>query len=78
MFNALPILNYKNKSFFKIEDIAEVELIGGCSRIPKIKQIVAEFFKKDPMTTMNLDDAIARGCALQAALLSPTVIMKEV
>lgn len=61
----------------KLDDISEVELIGGCCRIPRIKQTVADFFKRDPKTTMNLDDAAARGCALQAALLSPTVIIKD-
>lgn len=66
-----------NLAQVKIEDIADVELIGGSCRIPRIKQLVAEFFKKEPRTTMNLDDAVARGCALRCATFYPVYQMKE-
>ncbi|KAL3074225.1 hypothetical protein niasHS_015055 [Heterodera schachtii] len=61
----------------KVGDIFDVELVGGSSRIPRIKQIVAEFFKKEPKTTMNQDDALARGCALRSAMLYPAYQVKK-
>ncbi|CAK5015454.1 unnamed protein product [Meloidogyne enterolobii] len=60
-----------------VEDVSDVEIIGGSSRIPRIKQIIGEFFKKEPRTTMNQDDAIARGCALRSAMFYPAYQMKE-
>uniref|UniRef100_A0A914NLM2 Uncharacterized protein n=1 Tax=Meloidogyne incognita TaxID=6306 RepID=A0A914NLM2_MELIC len=60
-----------------VEDVSDVEIVGGSSRIPRIKQIIGEFFKKEPKTTMNQDDAIARGCALRSAMFYPAYQMKE-
>ena len=58
-------------------DIDEVEIFGGSSRIPFVKQIIASFFNREPKTTLNADDVVARGAALQCALLSPTRIIME-
>lgn len=55
----------------KLEDIYSVEIVGGSSRVPAIKQIIEKVFKKVPSTTLNADEAVARGCALQCAILSP-------
>lgn len=43
------------------KDVSEVELIGGSSRIPYVKSIVAHIFNREPKTTMNQDEAVARG-----------------
>lgn len=61
----------------KVQDISEVELIGGSSRIPYIRNIIAHIFNREPMTTMNLDEAVARGAAMQCAILSPSFKTKE-
>lgn len=66
-----------NQSGIQLENINEVELIGGSSRIPYIKFLVGKFFNIEPKTTMNQDEAIVRGAALQCALLSPHIKMKE-
>lgn len=42
-----------------------MEIIGGASRIPAIKERISKFFGKELSTTLNLDEAVARGCALQ-------------
>lgn len=65
------------QSGIKIENIAEVELIGGSSRIPYIKLMITNFFKRDPKTTMNQDEATVRGAALQCAILSPNIKIKD-
>uniref|UniRef100_A0A914YCM4 Uncharacterized protein n=1 Tax=Panagrolaimus superbus TaxID=310955 RepID=A0A914YCM4_9BILA len=51
----------------------EVELVGGSSRVPLIRNIVEKHFGHEAKTTMNQDEAIARGTALMAGLLSPRV-----
>ncbi|CAF1388679.1 unnamed protein product [Adineta ricciae] len=59
------------------EDVESVEIVGGSTRIPAVKQIVQEVFRKSPMTTMNSDESVARGCTLMCAILSPTFKVKE-
>jgi molecular chaperone DnaK (HSP70) len=51
----------------------EVELVGGSSRVPLVRSIVEKHFGHEAKTTMNQDEAIARGTALMAGLLSPRV-----
>lgn len=41
--------------------VDEVEIVGGSSRIPAVKKVISEVFGKDPKTTMNQDEAVARG-----------------
>lgn len=57
----------------KVEDVSAVEIIGGTTRIPAVKEKIARFFAKDVSTTLNADEAVARGCALQVCFLSPSL-----
>lgn len=52
--------------------VHSVEIVGGSSRISAIKRMIKEIFGVEPSTTLNADEAVARGCALQCAILSPT------
>ena len=52
----------------QLDDIYAVEIMGGSSRIPCIKSLVKEVFGKEPSTTLNADEAVARGCALQVSI----------
>ena len=61
----------------KPEDIYSVEIIGGATRIPAIKQLVNTVFNQQPSTTLNADEAVARGCALQCAILSPIFRVRD-
>nr|DAC74176.1 TPA_exp: heat shock protein A4 [Apostichopus japonicus] len=61
----------------KLEDIFSVEIIGGSTRIPAVKEIIKSVFKKELSTTLNQDEAVSRGCALQCAILSPTFRVRE-
>ena len=47
------------------DDIYSVELVGGSSRIPAVKELVKKIFDREASTTLNADEAVARGCALQ-------------
>eukprot|EP00730_Choanoeca_flexa_P017159 TRINITY_DN8224_c0_g1_i2.p1 TRINITY_DN8224_c0_g1~~TRINITY_DN8224_c0_g1_i2.p1 ORF type:complete len:831 (+),score=271.44 TRINITY_DN8224_c0_g1_i2:43-2535(+) len=60
-----------------IADIFSVEVVGGSCRIPAIKRILQEVFGKEPSTTLNCDEAVARGCALMAAMESPTIHVRD-
>jgi len=53
--------------------IDEVVLVGGSTRIPKIQQMVKEFFGKDPHKGVNPDEVVAVGAAVQAGVLSGEV-----
>jgi len=46
-----------------------VEIVGGSSRIPAVKNLIEKVFKIQPSTTLNQDEAVARGCALQVCFL---------
>jgi molecular chaperone DnaK len=52
-----------------IEDIDEVVLVGGSTRIPKVQDMVREFFKKEPNKSVNPDEVVAVGAAIQGGVL---------
>ena len=56
------------------EDIAAVEIVGGSTRVPLVKQAVKQVFGKEPSTTLNADEAVARGCALQVMQLKRLIV----
>ncbi|CAN6331610.1 unnamed protein product [Urochloa humidicola] len=59
------------------ENVHFVEVVGSGSRVPAIIKIITEFFGKEPRRTMNASECVARGCALQCAILSPTFKVRE-
>lgn len=61
----------------KLEDIHSVEIAGGSSRVPAIKRLIEEVFGRGTSTTLNQDESVARGCALQCAMLSPAVRVRD-
>ena len=54
-------------------DIDEVLLVGGSTRIPKIQQIVKEFFGKEPNRSVNPDEVVAIGASIQGGVLAGDV-----
>ncbi|KAG5684109.1 hypothetical protein PVAND_013355 [Polypedilum vanderplanki] len=60
-----------------LEDIHAVEIVGGSSRIPAVKHLIEQIFGKTPSTQLNQDEAVSRGGALQCAVLSPAVRVKD-
>ncbi|CAI8027430.1 Heat shock 70 kDa protein 4 [Geodia barretti] len=72
-----PLEDALAKSGLKVEDIEAVEVVGGSCRVPAIKDIISDVFKRDLSTTLNMDEAVARGCALQCAMLSPTFKVRD-
>ncbi len=60
-------------SGFKIEDIDEVVLVGGQTRMPAIIESVKKLFGKEPNRTINPDEVVALGAAIQAGILQGDV-----
>ncbi|KAL3970792.1 putative protein kinase C eta type [Sarotherodon galilaeus] len=72
-----PLRSVMEQAKLKKEDIYAVEIVGGATRIPAIKERISKFFGKELSTTLNADEAVARGCALQCAILSPAFKVRE-
>lgn len=53
-----------------VNDINDVILVGGQSRMPKVQEAVKDFFGKEPRKDVNPDEAVAAGAAIQGAVLS--------
>ncbi len=58
---------------YKVEDIDEVILVGGMTRMPLVQQKVKEFFGKEPNMSVNPDEVVAIGAAVQAGVLQGDV-----
>ncbi|KAL0441553.1 UNVERIFIED_CONTAM: Heat shock protein 14 [Sesamum radiatum] len=82
---SVPILERVKKPLEKalveagltIESIHSVEVVGSGSRVPAIIKILTEFFGKEPRRTMNASECVAKGSALECAILSPTFKVRE-
>merc|ERR1712083_1165251 len=59
-----------NKS---INDINDIILVGGQTRMPKVQALVEKFFEKKPRKDVNPDEAVAQGAAIQAGVLSGNI-----
>ncbi|HWQ37373.1 MAG TPA: molecular chaperone DnaK [Burkholderiales bacterium] len=57
----------------KTSDIDDVILVGGQTRMPKVQEVVREFFGKEPRKDVNPDEAVAIGAAIQAGVLKGEV-----
>ncbi|CAF0893649.1 unnamed protein product [Brachionus calyciflorus] len=66
-----------NDANLKPEDISIAEVVGGSTRVPAVKKIIQETFQKEISTTLNADEACARGCTIMCAILSPNFKVKE-
>jgi molecular chaperone DnaK len=55
------------------KDIADVVLVGGQTRMPRVREVVKEFFGKEPHTGVNPDEVVAMGAAIQAGVLQGDV-----
>ncbi len=60
-------------SGFRVEEIDEVILVGGSTRIPRVQELVKQFFKKEPHKGINPDEVVAVGAAIQGGVLAGDV-----
>lgn len=71
------LLECLHESKLTKEEIHSIEIVGGSSRVPAIKSLIENVFGKAPSTTLNQDEAVARGCALQCAMLCPAILVRD-
>lgn len=71
-----PCKNALSDANLSAANIDEILLVGGQTRMPKVQQVVQSFFEKEPNKTVNPDEVVAVGAAIQAAVLKGDV--KEV
>ncbi|HUT79054.1 MAG TPA: molecular chaperone DnaK, partial [Polyangia bacterium] len=57
----------------RLEDIDDVLLVGGMTRMPLVQALVEEFFGRKPLRGVNPDEVVAAGAAIQGAVLAGTV-----
>ncbi|MFL6741256.1 MAG: molecular chaperone DnaK, partial [Sphingomicrobium sp.] len=55
------------------KDIADVVLVGGMTRMPRVREVVKDFFGREPHTGVNPDEVVAMGAAIQAGVLQGDV-----
>lgn len=65
------------ESKLTLDEIHSVEIVGGSSRIPAIKLLIEQTFGKPASTTLNQDESVSRGAALQCAIMSPAVRVRD-
>ena len=73
----VPLEQALAEAKLKPEDIDAIEMIGGCTRVPSLKEKISKFFGKPLSFTLNQDEAIARGCAFSCAILSPVFRVRD-
>ena len=57
----------------KAEDIDEAILVGGSTRMPRVQEIVKEIFKREPNRSVNPDEVVSLGAAIQGGVLAGEV-----
>ena len=66
-----PVQKVLDDADMKKEDVHEIVLVGGSTRIPKVQQLIKEFFNgKEPSRGINPDEAVAYGAAVQGGVIS--------
>ncbi len=65
-----PVEQAMKDANLKPSDIAEVVLVGGSTRIPKVQALVKDIFGKDPHKGVNPDEVVAVGAAIQGSVLT--------
>ena len=64
-----PVKQALKDANLKPEQIDEVVLVGGSTRIPKVRALVKEMFRREPLSDLNPDEVVALGAAVQANIL---------
>ena len=73
----VPLEQALAEAKMKVEDIDSIEMVGGCTRVPSLKDRISKYFGKGLSFTLNQDEAVARGCAFSCAILSPVFRVRD-
>ncbi|KAH7903231.1 heat shock protein 70 family, partial [Hygrophoropsis aurantiaca] len=73
-----PVKQVLKDANVKKEDVDKVVLVGGSTRIPKVQQLLKEYFNKEPSKGINPDEAVAYGAAIQGGILAGDETLADV
>jgi molecular chaperone HscC len=73
-----PIERALRDARIKVADLNEILLVGGTTRMPLVRKLVAALFGRIPAMQLNPDEVVAQGAAIQAALLARHASLEEV
>ena len=73
-----PIKRSLNDAGIRLKDIDQVVLIGGATKLPIVRKFVARLFHRLPNSSVNPDEAVALGAAIQSAMKERNEAIKEV
>ena len=73
-----PVLRSLRDSGIRSEDLKEIVLVGGSTRMPVVRRAVTKMFGRFPSNAVNPDEAVAIGAAIQAGLKARDVALREV
>jgi len=73
-----PCYKALEDSKLSADDITEILLVGGSTRIPKVQEIVKDIFGKEPNKSINPDEVVALGAAIQGAVLAGDAGVKDI
>lgn len=72
-----PIERALAEAKMTVDDIDDIEMVGGSTRVPALKSAIQSFFGKPLSFTLNQDEAVARGAAFSCAILSPSFRVRD-
>lgn len=73
-----PVLRSLRDSNTRVEDLSEIVLVGGSTRMPVVRRAVTKMFGRFPSMTVNPDEAVALGAGVQAGLLMRDAALNEI
>lgn len=65
----VPVKMVLTEGYLEKEDVDEIVLVGGSTRIPRIRRLISEYFGKEPNTSVDPDLAVVTGVAIQAGIM---------
>lgn len=72
-----PILRALGDANLSTSEIDEVILVGGATRMPMLRDMIADFFQKQPRCEIDPDEVVARGAAIQAGLIDQNEALQD-
>ncbi len=69
-----PVTNALRDAKLSVDNLDEVILVGGSTRIPSVQELVKKITGKDPNVTVNPDEVVSLGAAVQVTFLSSQVL----
>jgi len=73
----VPVKRLLEETGIQPDQFFSIELVGGGSRLTFVQRILGDLLKRETSRTLNSEEAVSRGCALQCAMLSPVFKVRE-